>query len=183
MTVTKTQRHSRLFNRVDTYDEETGAYIHSHMERRADAGLDICMTHTNINTGKVRAPMSNIGLTEAEVREIKQESDEKRKARTGLSSLEIGDAEAAAVQKTQHRVTFDSMLAKIADEEFIHPETIPHLTICVLTTDNGFALVGKSAPADPDNFDEALGKKFAREDAIRQMWVLEGYLLRERLSL
>ena len=43
--------------------------------------------------------------------------------------------------------------------------------------------MGKSAPADADNFDEALGEKFAREDAIRQMWVLEGYLLRERLSL
>jgi Phage protein (N4 Gp49/phage Sf6 gene 66) family len=135
---------------------------------RADGGLEITMIHRNINTGKVRAPM---------------ETDRDRQIRTGLSSLEIADQEAAAVQKSKHRVTLESMLAKIANEEYIHPESIPHMTICVLTTDNGYAIVGKSTPADPDNFDEALGKKFAKEDAIRQMWPLEAYLLRERMML
>ncbi|ESY05256.1 hypothetical protein X752_25950 [Mesorhizobium sp. LNJC398B00] len=56
------------------------------------------------------------------------------------------------------------------------------MTICVMTLTNGFTLVGKSAPADPANFNQALGEKFAREDCIRQMWPLEGYLLREELS-
>jgi hypothetical protein len=135
---------------------------------RADAGLTITMVHTNINTGDAKMP---------------QESDRDRQIRTGLSSLEIADQESAAVQKTKNRVTLESMLAKIADEEYIHPKSIPHMTICVLTTDNGFALVGKSSPADPDNFNEELGKKFAREDAIRQMWPLEAYLLRERMML
>jgi Phage protein (N4 Gp49/phage Sf6 gene 66) family len=133
---------------------------------RADAGLQICMVHTNINTG-----------------EKNMETDEQRKERTGLSSLEITDAESAAVQQTQNRVTLESMLAKIVAEEFIHPDLIPHMTICVITLQNGFALVGKSAPADPENFDEALGHKFAKEDAIRQMWSLEAYLLRERMML
>jgi len=48
--------------------------------------------------------------------------------------------------------------------------------------ENGYAVVGKSAPADAENFDEDLGKKFAKEDAIRQLWALEGYALREKLS-
>ena len=134
--------------------------------KRSDAGLQICMVHTNINTGEER-----------------METDEQRKDRTGLSSLEIGDREAAAVQKTSNRITLDSMLAKIVYEEFIHPQTIEHMTICVLTTENGFALVGKSTPADPENFNEELGKKFAKEDALRQMWPLEAYLLRERMML
>ena len=98
-------------------------------------------------------------------------------------SLEAGDKAAAAVQKTKHRVTLDSMKARIVSEEFLHPKTLPSMTIAVLQVDNGFILVGKSAPADPDNYDEDLGENFAREDALRQMWQLEGYLLRERLSL
>lgn len=147
---------------------------------RADGGLEIRMVHSGINTRE--NTMSNIGLTEAEVNEIKQETDQQRKERTGLSSLEISDQAAAAVQKSQHRVTLDSMKAKITDEEFLHPRTMPHMTICVLTTDNGFALVGKSTPADPENFDQELGEKFAFEDALRQMWPLEAYLLREILS-
>lgn len=122
---------------------------------RSDAGVDIVMKHININTGET----------------IMEDS------------LRVSDDAAKAVQKTRHRVALDDMLAKIANEEYIFPNTMPHMTICVLTTENGFALVGKSAPADPDNFDVDLGKKFAREDAIRQMWPLEAYLLRERMML
>lgn len=98
------------------------------------------------------------------------------------TSLEVGDDVAASVQKTPNRVTLDSMKAKIKGVEFINPETIPHMTLAIVTLSNGFSLVGKSAPADPENFDVETGKKFAKEDAIRQMWPLEGYLLREQLS-
>lgn len=55
------------------------------------------------------------------------------------------------------------------------------LTICVLVLKNGFTVVGKSACASPENFDAALGRKIAREDARRQIWALEGYALRNRL--
>jgi hypothetical protein len=110
------------------------------------------------------------------------ETDEQRKARTDLSSLEMSDKESAAVQKTPNRVTLDSMLAKIVDTEFINPASIPHMTICVLTMKNGFAVVGKSAPADAGNYDRDLGHKFAKEDAVRQLWAFEGYALREQMS-
>jgi hypothetical protein len=99
-----------------------------------------------------------------------------------MESLRTGDDQAKAVQKTENRVTLDSMLAKITHEEYIYPSTIKHMTICVLTVENGFALVGKSAPADPENMDHDLGRKFAKEDAIRQMWPLESYALRERMT-
>jgi hypothetical protein len=110
------------------------------------------------------------------------ETDTERHARTDLSSLRMSDDASKAVQKTPNRVTLDSMLAKIAHEEFIHPQSIPHMTIAVLTLANGFAIVGKSAPADAENFDAALGVKFAKEDAIRQMWALEAYVLRDRMT-
>ncbi len=55
------------------------------------------------------------------------------------------------------------------------------LTICVLVLDNGFTVLGKSACASPMNFNEEKGRQLAREDAIRQIWALEGYLLKEQL--
>jgi hypothetical protein len=109
------------------------------------------------------------------------ETDEERAERTGLSSLEMGDAEAAAVQKTANRVTLDSMVSKIADVEYIKPNKMQHMTIAVVIMQNGWAVVGKSAPADAENYNSELGRKFAYEDAIRQLWPLEGYLLRNRM--
>lgn len=97
-------------------------------------------------------------------------------------SLEAGEAAAAAAQKPgAERVTLDNMKARIKSEEYIHPADAAHMTIAVITLDNGYILVGKSAPADPTNFDAGLGQRFAYEDALRQMWPLEGYLLREKL--
>lgn len=56
------------------------------------------------------------------------------------------------------------------------------LSLCILVMKNGFSVVGKSAPASPENFNADLGRRFAYEDAIRQLWPLEGYALREKLA-
>jgi hypothetical protein len=56
------------------------------------------------------------------------------------------------------------------------------LSICILVMTNGFVVIGKSAPASPQNFDAALGRKFAYEDAIRQLWPLMGFALRDKLA-
>lgn len=98
-----------------------------------------------------------------------------------MESLRLTDAESKAVQKTPNRVALDSMLEKVADVEYLHPSYLPTMTIAVVLMKNGFAVVGKSAPADPLNFDADLGRKFAYEDAIRQLWPLEAYALRERM--
>src|SRR5262245_5441685 len=100
-----------------------------------------------------------------------------------MESLRMADDASKAVQKTPNRVSLDDLLAKIVSEEYIHQVSIQHMTICVLITEHGHALGGVSAPADAENFDELLGVKFAKEDAIRQMWKLEAYLLRERMML
>jgi hypothetical protein len=99
-----------------------------------------------------------------------------------MDSLEATDAAAAAVQRTPNRVTLESMKDKIAAREFMRPEIEPTMTICMIRMDNGFVVVGKSAPADPANFNADLGEQFAFEDCIRQLWPLEGYALRERLA-
>ncbi|RHZ96452.1 hypothetical protein D1114_07000 [Cereibacter sphaeroides] len=56
------------------------------------------------------------------------------------------------------------------------------LTFCVLVLRNGFTVTGESACASPENFNEEIGRKIARENARQKIWPLEGYLLRDRLS-
>jgi hypothetical protein len=65
-----------------------------------------------------------------------------------------------------------------------NPDLIPLglLTICVLVLRNGFTILGKSAPASPENFDPQKGIDLAREDAVKQIWPLMGYALKEKLG-
>ncbi len=77
-------------------------------------------------------------------------------------------------------VTKESIEAKIASTEFsVHAGST--LTIAVITLKNGFTVVGKSACAAPENFNKELGERYAYDDAFKQVWALEGYLLRETL--
>lgn len=55
------------------------------------------------------------------------------------------------------------------------------LSMCVLVLTNGFTVIGKSAPASAANFDAEVGRKFAYEDAVRQLWPLMGFALRDKL--
>lgn len=99
-----------------------------------------------------------------------------------MDSLKQADAAAAAVQKTPNRVTLDYIEGRISNIEYMHPTQTPHMTIAILTMVNGYTVIGKSAPADAGNFDAELGRKFAYEDGVRQIWPLEGFALRERLT-
>lgn len=99
-----------------------------------------------------------------------------------MDSLRVTDDASKAVQKTPHRVSLDSIVDKIEHTDYVHPHRHPHMTLAIITLKNGFVVIGKSAPADPENYDENLGAKFAYEDAIRQIWPLEAYLLREKMT-
>jgi hypothetical protein len=47
---------------------------------------------------------------------------------------------------------------------------------------NGFIVTGESAAASPENFDEEIGRKIARDNARNKIWAFEGYTLRNYLS-
>ena len=55
------------------------------------------------------------------------------------------------------------------------------LTVCCLTLANGFTVTGESACASPENFNAELGEQIAYRNARDKIWVLEGYLLKQRL--
>lgn len=56
------------------------------------------------------------------------------------------------------------------------------LTFCVLVLKNGYTVHGVSACASPENFNAELGRRIARENAVREMWPLMGYALRNELA-
>jgi hypothetical protein len=66
---------------------------------------------------------------------------------------------------------------QIEKEDFyVFPGTT--LTVCALTLRNGFLVTGESAAASPENFDQEIGRKIARDNARNKIWAFEGYTLR-----
>ncbi|CAL8974467.1 hypothetical protein RHODGE_RHODGE_03314 [Rhodoplanes serenus] len=90
------------------------------------------------------------------------------------------ESEIRAAGRTAPRVTPEHVDAQIVGETYhVFPGTT--LTVCALTLRNGFQVVGHAACASPENFDEAIGRKVARDNARAQIWALEGYQLRSFL--
>ena len=78
------------------------------------------------------------------------------------------------------RLTPELIDETIVDEAYyVFPGTTT--TICRLTLKNGFSTIGESAAVSLENFDEAIGRKVARENARDKIWMLEGYLLKDKL--
>jgi len=47
---------------------------------------------------------------------------------------------------------------------------------------SGFTILGRGACVDPANFVLEVGREWARKDAERQLWQLEGYILQNVLA-
>lgn len=81
---------------------------------------------------------------------------------------------------TAPRVTPERLEEVIVSEQYhVFPNTT--FTACLLTLANGYTVIGESACASPENFDAALGRRIARDNAKNKIWALEGYLLRQKL--
>lgn len=78
-----------------------------------------------------------------------------------------------------NRVTISDMEAKIKMTSYQRLEGTT-TTVCQITLQNGYTLIGTSACVDPANYNQALGEKYSYEKAFEQMWELEGYLLSQR---
>lgn len=78
-------------------------------------------------------------------------------------------------------VTIEQVQAAIKGETYtVLPDG--RTTICQLTLDNGFTVDGKSACVSIANFNEALGNKYSREDAVSKVWAFLGFRLADELS-
>jgi len=99
-------------------------------------------------------------------------------------SSKLDSVEEEIIKKglTAPRVTPARLEEVISSEQF-HLFEGSQLTVCVLTLQNGFTVVGESACASPENFNAELGRKIARDHAKNKIWALEGYLLKQSLYI
>lgn len=94
--------------------------------------------------------------------------------------LSLAETQAIVETKTAPRVTEASIKDHIEKVDYLYYNL---LTICIITMYNGFMVHGVSAAASPENHDVEVGKRYAFENAFRQLWQLEGYALRTKLHL
>lgn len=66
-------------------------------------------------------------------------------------------------------------------ETLFNPGVLSTLTFCVIVLKNGFTVTGESACVSPENFNVEIGRKIAYENARNKIWMLEGYLLKDKL--
>jgi hypothetical protein len=105
-----------------------------------------------------------------------QETDRESAANAVAPRVSLADIEAAI------NARYDLTADKAVGPDVPQVEPLKLLSICILVMKNGFTVIGKSAPASPANFNTELGRKLAYEDAIRQLWPLMGFALRDRLA-
>ena len=79
------------------------------------------------------------------------------------------------------KVTMNDILDKIDSVKYTVLDGTT-TTVCLLTMKNGYAVLGTSACADLAAFNAALGEQYSYQDAVNNVWPLEGYLLREEMS-
>lgn len=115
-----------------------------------------------------------------------QETDQASAAVATHPRVAIADIEAAIASRFDFNAQAAIFqLACNGDIPAVLPDAIAPLrllSICILVMQNGFTVIGKSAPVSPENFDVELGRRFAYEDAVRQLWPLMGFALRDRLA-
>jgi hypothetical protein len=106
-------------------------------------------------------------------------------------SLQDTEDRAAAVSKPGvRRISLDEIKSRVVEEykfnigELINDVTATYLppdhplhllSCCFLVFDNGFTIIGKSAPVSRENFNQDYGFEVARDDALRQAWPLMGF--------
>ena len=107
----------------------------------------------------------------------------------GLTAPRITPADVEANIVGEHYFTAEQGVEAVEGAGSFHPnkvtpnwEALSLLTFCVLVLKNGFTVTGESACASLENFDEEIGRKIARQNAVAKIWPLMGYELKTSLK-
>src|SRR6185312_11695912 len=87
-----------------------------------------------------------------------QQSDQAAAAVAKAPRVALADIE-AAIGGVYYTTASKALRDAAVSEE--HDAPLGLLTICIIVMRNGFTVIGKSAPASPENFNADLGRKFA----------------------
>jgi hypothetical protein len=100
----------------------------------------------------------------------------------GLTAPRITPGHIESTISSEHYINAGDVCLPVVRKTVSAESPLDLLTICVLVLKNGFTVTGESACASPENFDAEIGRKIARANAVNKIWMLEGYLLKQRLS-
>ena len=78
-----------------------------------------------------------------------------------------------------NRITVSDMQAKVKSATYTRLFATT-TTVCQITLENGYTLIGTSACVDEANYNQSIGEKIAYDNAFEKLWDLEGYLLKQR---
>ncbi|WP_418131447.1 Gp49 family protein [Variovorax sp. 278MFTsu5.1] len=120
-------------------------------------------------------------------------ADEAQIASKGLNAPRVtpADIEAAIVSESYFtaadgvRAASESKPGASLLPEYVtfNKSPLSCVTICVLVLRNGTKIVGvNTGPVSSDNFCADLGRQYARQHAVDQVWPLLGYALRDQLA-
>lgn len=125
------------------------------------------------------------GATAAAINPTEDDATERAIQMAGKTAPRVIPAQIKAEVVSEHYFTaaqgVKGTAAPEQDCEHI-PRELNLLTVCVLVLVNGFTVVGTSACASPENFDEKIGRDIARQNAEREIWPLLGFRLRDKLA-
>ena len=114
-------------------------------------------------------------------REIQAKADKGPRVTPAALQAEIVSAHFfTAYQGAKAELQSDGVAANAYEEIGMQPLKL--LTFCVLVLRNGFTVHGVSACASPENYNEEIGQRIARENAERGIWPLLGFRLRDELA-
>ena len=104
----------------------------------------------------------------------------------GLHAPRVTPADIEAEIASEHYFTAAQGMREAFEEgglpaRDLRYEPLELLTFCVLVLKNGFTVTGESACASPANFDEEIGRKIARQNAVNKIWPLLGFSLRDAI--
>lgn len=91
--------------------------------------------------------------------------------------MDTHELDAAIEAQPAPRVTVAQINSRIIDVEYVRiGQTI---TVCKITLDNGFSVLGESACVSAENYNQEIGETIARNNAFVKLWPLFGFLLAE----
>lgn len=79
-----------------------------------------------------------------------------------------------------NKVSLEQILDKIKNETYTRLPS-GKVLVCELTLENGYTVRGYAAVVDVCNYNEEIGRKISFQNAVKEIWPLEGYLLQEKL--
>ncbi|HEC41832.1 hypothetical protein LCGC14_1347960 [marine sediment metagenome] len=85
------------------------------------------------------------------------------------------------IQIPGNTVTVKDVEGCITAENYI--KSGKKMTVCHLTLQDGFEVIGVAGCVDPDNYDIVIGNKIAREKALDKVWQHLGSILQNTLAI